>query len=254
MLLLAATSWAAAPQSQVPGYYRMQLGRFQVTALLDGLLDLDAGILKKINPVDTHALVARMFVGHPKMRTAVNAYLVDTGSHLVLIDSGAGGFFGPSLGSLLKNLALAGRDPAEVDAVLVTHMHGDHIGGLVDASGKPVFPKATVFVSEADAAYWLSKEAEAAAPENRRRGFRLARDAAAPYQAAGKWKTFSSGTAIVPGVRAVEAFGHTPGHTAFAVESEGQKLLVWGDIVHAHAVQFAMPGVSIEFDSDQELV
>lgn len=251
---LAVAAWAGPPQirDQVPGYYRMQLGQFEVTALLDGLLDLDAGLLKKINPADTHALLARMFAGHPKMRTPVNAYLVNTGARLVLIDSGAGGFFGPNLGTLRRNMALAGYDPSQVDTVLVTHMHGDHIGGLVDAAGKPLFPNATIWASKADSDYWLSPEAAAAAPENWRRAFTLARDAAAPYLAAGKWKTFSAGTVIVPGMLAVEAAGHTPGHTAFAIESQGSRLFVWGDTVHAHAVQFARPGASIEFDTNQE--
>jgi glyoxylase-like metal-dependent hydrolase (beta-lactamase superfamily II) len=82
--------------------------------------------------------------------------------------------------------------------------------------------------------------------------FKMARDTAAPYQAVGRWQPFSDGSTLAPGIRAVAANGHTPGHTAYAVESAGQKLLIWGDLVHAHAVQFAKPGVSIEFDVDQK--
>jgi len=82
--------------------------------------------------------------------------------------------------------------------------------------------------------------------------FKMARDSAVPYQARQQWKTFNEGSVLIPGVQAVKANGHTPGHTAFAVESEGQKLLIWGDLVHAHAVQFARPEVAIEFDIDPQ--
>ncbi|MGE5385081.1 MAG: MBL fold metallo-hydrolase, partial [Betaproteobacteria bacterium] len=183
---------------------------------------------------------------------AVNAYLINTGSNLVLVDAGAAQLFGPGLGYVLQNLKAAGYDPAQVDTVVVTHLHGDHIGGLNGADGKPVFPKANVFAAQADNDFWLSQQTADTAPKEAQPFFKMARDAAAPYQAAGRWKTFKAGETLVPGVQAVQANGHTPGHTAFAVESEGQKLLIWGDVVHAHAVQFARPGVSIEFDVDQK--
>ncbi|MFA6313280.1 MAG: MBL fold metallo-hydrolase [Sterolibacterium sp.] len=251
---LALPAHAEAPMvpSQVPGYYRMQLGEFEVTALYDGALDLDAKVLKNASAADLQRLLSRMFVGNPKMQTAVNAFLVNTGSHLVLVDAGAAKLFGPSLGFVLQNMQAAGYAPAQVDTVVITHLHGDHMGGLNDANGLPVFPKARILVAQAESDFWLSQQIADAAPANFQSYFKRVRDLAAPYQASGQWQTFAAGSTLVPGVRAVAANGHTPGHTAYAIESAGRKLLIWGDLVHAHAVQFARPDVSIEYDVDQK--
>ncbi len=251
---LAPLAQAEAPKllTQVPGYYRTQLGQFEITALFDGAIELDTKLLRNANATDLQRLLSRMFVGNPKMQTAVNAYLINTGSNLVLVDTGAAKLFGPSLGYVLQNMKAAGYEPAQVDTVVITHLHGDHIGGLNDASGQPLFTKAKIFVAQADSDFWLSQKIADAAPAEVQPFFKMARDSAAPYQAAGQWKSFTEGSVLVPGIQAVTANGHTPGHTAYAVESAGQKLLIWGDLVHAHAVQFAKPGVSIEFDIDQK--
>jgi glyoxylase-like metal-dependent hydrolase (beta-lactamase superfamily II) len=254
LLFLAQFAHAEAPLArvQVPGYYRINVGSFEVTALYDGAIELDTKLLKDTGSVDLGRLLARMFVGNPKMQTAVNAYLINTGSHLVLVDTGAAKLFGPSLGFVLENMKAAGYEPAQVDTVVVTHLHGDHMGGLEDASGHPVFPKAKIFVSKEDNDFWLSQKVADSVPAALQPYFKMARDVAAPYQASGQWTPFTEGTELVPGVKAVRAFGHTPGHPAYAVESEGKKLLIWGDVVHAHAVQFAKPGVSIEYDTDRK--
>jgi glyoxylase-like metal-dependent hydrolase (beta-lactamase superfamily II) len=250
----AAIAQAAASkvQTQVPGYYRLQLGQFEITALYDGAIELDTKLLHNTTAADLNRLLSRMFVGNPKMQTAVNAYLINTGEHLVLVDTGAAKLFGPSLGYVVQNMKAAGYEPAQVDTVVITHLHPDHIGGLDDAGGQPFFQKAQIMVSQADSEFWLSEKVAAGAPTKFQAMFKMARDSAAPYLTSGQWKPFTEGGVLVPGIRTVKANGHTPGHTAFAVESEGQKLLIWGDLVHAHAVQFARPGVSIEFDIDQK--
>jgi glyoxylase-like metal-dependent hydrolase (beta-lactamase superfamily II) len=254
LLAFSPLAQAEAPltQTQVPGYYRHQLGQFEVTALFDGAIELDTKLLKNASPTDLQRLLSRMFVGNPKMQTAVNAYLINTGKQLVLVDAGAAKLFGPSLGYVLENMKAAGYDPAQVDTVVITHLHGDHMGGLNDGNGRPVFPKARIMVPRADHDFWLSQKAADKAPEGMKAFFKMARDTAAPYQAVGRWQPFNDGSVLAPGIRAVAANGHTPGHTAYAVKSAGQKLLIWGDLVHAHAVQFAKPGVSIEFDVDQK--
>lgn len=246
---------AGAPpqvQTQVPGYYRIQLGKFEVTALYDGEIELDAKLLHNVKAAELQRLLSRLFVGNPKMQTAVNAYLINTGSNLVLVDAGAAKLFGPSLGNVPQNIQAAGYEPGQVDIVVITHLHADHMGGLNDAAGQPLFPKAKVMVAQADNDFWLSQQVADGSPKDKQPFFKMARDSAAPYQASGQWLTFREEGTLVPGIKAVKANGHTPGHTAVAVESDGQKLLIWGDLVHVHAVQFARPGVSIEFDIDQQ--
>jgi len=254
LMSLTTFAHAEAPQvqTQVPGYYRMMLGQFEITALFDGALELDTKLLHNTTPTELNKLLARMFVNNPKMQTAVNAYLINTGKNLVLVDAGAAKLFGPGLGFILQNMKAAGYEPAQVDTVIITHLHGDHVGGVADADGKPVFPKARIMVAKEDNDFWLSQKVADGSPEAMQRFFKMARDSAAPYLKTGQWLTFTEGSVLLPGITAVKANGHTPGHTAFAVESDGQKLLIWGDLVHAHAVQFANPGVSFEYDVDQK--
>lgn len=253
-LLLVASSFASAeaPQQkvQVPGYYRLMLGNFEVTALYDGAIDLDEKLLKSIAKRDIQRLLARQFLKGPKVQTAVNAYLVNTGSKLILVDAGAAKLFGPSLGNIVDNLRAAGYAPEQIDTVLVTHLHGDHVNGLVTADGKAVFTKAEVWSAKADNDFWLSQEIAAKAPAEAQGFFKMARDAAAPYLAAGKWKTFDSDRELVAGVSSVDTHGHTPGHASYLLHSGDQRLLILGDLVHNHAVQFARPEVAIEFDVD----
>jgi len=246
--------YAEAPmvKTQVPGYYRMQLGQFEMTALYDGRIELDTQLLKNVQPADLDCLLKRFFVGNPKMATSVNAYLINTGPHLVLVDAGAGKLFGDSLGHIAKNIKAAGYDPSQVDTILITHMHGDHIGGLNDAEGKPVYPNANIFVAKAESDFWLSEEKAEKAPDEQKRFFNMARDISSQYLANGKWQTFVPGGELVPEIRAIDTKGHTPGHTAYVVGSDKQKLVIWGDVVHAYAVQFAKPSTSIDFDIDQK--
>ncbi|WP_180863028.1 MBL fold metallo-hydrolase [Cupriavidus pauculus] len=253
--LTASEAQAAPPaqqKTQVPGYYRMMVGQLEVTALYDGYIDLDPKVLKYTSAREVQSLLARMFVAStPGMQTAVNAYLVNTGTHLVLVDTGAAACFGPTLGGILQNLRASGYTPEQVDAVLLTHLHGDHACGL-SADGKAVFPNATVYADKADADYWLSESVAASAPEGARPLFGMARDAVAPYQAANHFRTFNAtaGEEPIPGVRAVPTRGHTPGHTGYLFVSGKENLLLWGDIVHSHATQFRRPNIAIEFDVD----
>ncbi|SOZ17606.1 putative metallo-beta-lactamase; putative exported protein [Cupriavidus taiwanensis] len=252
----AASAQTATPpaqqKTQVPGYYRMMIGQLEVTALYDGYIDLDPKLFKYTSAREVQSLLARMFVAStPGMQTAVNAYLIHTGSRLVLVDTGAAGCFGPTLGRIGENLRAAGYAPEQVDTVLLTHLHGDHACGLA-TDGKAAFPNATVYVDKADLDYWLSDANAAAAPKEAQGLFAMARAAIAPYQAAQRLRTFNggAGSELVPGVRVVPANGHTPGHSGYLFTSGNDSLLLWGDIVHNHALQLRRPQVAIEFDVD----
>jgi glyoxylase-like metal-dependent hydrolase (beta-lactamase superfamily II) len=205
-------------------------------------------LLTNTTPAQVDALLAKQNLKAP-VETSVNTFLINTGSKLVLIDSGAGGLFGATLGNLVANLKAAGYTPDQVDAVCITHMHGDHLGGLL-TQGQRTFPNATIHVDKAEADHWLSQANLDKAPAAGKGGFQAARTVIKPYQDAGKFKPLEGGSEIAPGIRSVASHGHTPGHSLYSVESKGQKLVLWGDLLHVAAVQFPEPSVTIQFDSD----
>jgi glyoxylase-like metal-dependent hydrolase (beta-lactamase superfamily II) len=232
---------AGRHDTQAPGWFRYAVGDFRVTALQDGMIDLPPGGFSGLPAEQIQALSARSFsISEKGVPTSVNAYLVDTGTHRVLMDAGNADCYGWKLGGLAANLKAAGYAPGDVDIVVLTHLHGDHVCGLA-ANGKRLFPNATVWAAANEAAYWLDP-ANTATPK-------AARAALALY---GKqFHTFKPGEAIAPGLTIVPTPGHTPGHTSFLVVSKGAALLVWGDIVHNFFVQFAHPEVSVMSDYDK---
>jgi glyoxylase-like metal-dependent hydrolase (beta-lactamase superfamily II) len=252
-VLVPAAAQAAAPmvKTQAPGYYRMMLGDFEVTALSDGTVDLPVDkLLTNIKPAQVEKALSRAFLKAP-VESSVNAYLINTGSQLVLVDTGAGNLYGPTLGKLMANLKAAGYQPEQVDAVLITHLHPDHLGGLM-AGDSRAFPNATVHLAKAEADFWLSADNMKKAPAEMQSMFQNATAMLTPYSTADKLKPFEGDAALVPGIKAITAFGHTPGHSTYSVESKGQKLVLWGDLMHVAAVQFADPSVTIQFDSDSK--
>ncbi len=243
---------AAAPQhhDQVPGFYRMKVGDLEVTALLDGGTAFDPHWLtaKKV----TMDRVERALKEDPRLLdTGDTGFLVNTGQQLILVDAGAGTWFGGgALGRLVESLRSAGYAPEQVDRVLVTHLHSDHIGGLTTQDGKRVFPNADVFVSKAESDFWLSPEIAAKAAKDAQPFFQSAQAIAAPYIKAGKWHTFSDSDVLVDGMQLVSLHGHTPGHTGYEFSSKGKSILFWGDIIHQQLVQLSHPDITVVFDID----
>lgn len=251
LLLVPLAADAAAPQQRTspPGVYRMMIGDIEVTALSDGTMVAPLSrFLQNIAQARADELLARQLLKEP-VATSVNAFLVNTGEKLVLVDAGAGAFLGPNLGRVGAALAAAGYRPEQVDEVYVTHLHGDHAGGLVSGGGR-AFVNATVRAEQAEADFWLDTARRDAAPKELQPAFAGAQAALAPYVAAGRFKPFAGDTALVPGVRAQVTRGHTPGHTVYVIESRGETLVLWGDLLHVPAVQFVEPAVTISFDSD----
>jgi len=244
---------AAAPlaKTQAPGFYRMMIGDFEVTALSDGTTDLPVStLLTNTDAAKVKKTLARSYLKEP-LETSFNGYLINTGEKLVLVDTGAAALFGPTLGKLIANLKAAGYQPEQVDEIYITHMHADHVGGLM-AGGQVAFPNAIVRADKHDADYWLSQANMDAAPKDAKGFFQSAMTSLNPYVSAGKFKAFDGNTELVPGIKAIASHGHTPGHTTYMVESKGEKLALWGDLVHVASVQFAEPAVTIKFDTDSK--
>jgi glyoxylase-like metal-dependent hydrolase (beta-lactamase superfamily II) len=244
----------AAPHQhhdQVPGFYRLKVGDLEVTALFDGHGVFDVHWLNGTKA--TMDGVAEALREDPRLLDVSDeGFLVNTGKQLILVDAGAGTWWGgAALGRLAGSLRSAGYTPEEVDIVLVTHLHSDHVGGLTTQDGKRIFPNADVYVAKAESDFWLSPEIAANAPKDAQPFFQSAQAIAAPYIKAGKWHTFSGSEPIVDGMQLVPLPGHTPGHTGYEFSSKGQKILFWGDTIHAPRVQLQHAEVTAVFDIDQ---
>jgi glyoxylase-like metal-dependent hydrolase (beta-lactamase superfamily II) len=237
---------ATVPDKQVPGVYHRRIGSIVVTALSDGYLDAPYSVMR-MAPQDAEAILASHFRPSPP-RIAVNAFAIYSGDRLALIETGSGTSMGSTLGWLRQNLSLAGIDPARVDTILLTHVHPDHSNGLVGDSGEIHFPGAELRAHEDEVAHWHDDGQMARATERQRiRYFEAARRQLAPYR--DRLRTFRKGE-VFPGITAMPIPGHTPGHTAFLIQSGGEALLVWGDTVHVPEIQVERPDVTMEFDTD----
>jgi glyoxylase-like metal-dependent hydrolase (beta-lactamase superfamily II) len=236
---------------QAPGFYRLKIGSVEVTALSDGTIALPLAKLYT-NTSEEHAQGALNDAFLPEIvPTSVNAFLVNTGERLVLIDAGTGTYLGPSLGKLVSNIEASGYKVGDIDDVILTHIHTDHSGGLM-SDGKRTFPNATLRVNEGEAKFWLSPENAKTATGIVKQHFGEADQCVTPYVRAGKFETFGDNQAPVPGLGSILYAGHTPGHSAITLESEGQKIVFWGDITHGDILQFDEPSIAIEFDIDQK--
>lgn len=251
--IFAQAEEAVAPiTQQAPGFYRMPLGTFQVTALLDGthLFPVDQ-LLLGARPGEVDRLLAQQYLKAP-VEGMINAFLIERGGRLMLVDTGAGELYGPEGGGLVAALQASGHQPADVDDIFLTHLHKDHAGGLL-RDGKAVFPNATVHVAKREFDFWTNSRNQGQVGPLQRPFFAAAQRVLAPYRAAGRVQTFeAAGQDLVPGLRALAAPGHTPGHSVYLLHDADQAMLFWGDTVHVAAVQFDAPHVAIQFDWQRE--
>jgi glyoxylase-like metal-dependent hydrolase (beta-lactamase superfamily II) len=255
-LLAMLASFAAAPNpalatepqhhDQVPGFYRLKVGDLEVTALLDGpaVVQLDWLTGRKAT---LDGVVEALHADPHMLEAADTAFLVNTGKQLILVDAGSGTWFGGgAYGHMVRRLRSAGYTPEEVDVVLVTHLHADHVGGLTTHDGNRVFPNAEIYVAKTESDFWLSPERTAKATKDMQPFFQSAQGIAAPYIKAGKWHTFSASETIIDGMQLVPLLGHT----GYEFSSQGKKILFWGNTIHAQRVQLQHPEVTVVFDID----
>src|ERR1043165_8205804 len=225
--LRAATPLAG---KQAPGFYRYKIGDIEVTQLADGARTFPMPDTFVVNQKKEDALAAAEAAYMPKGQVTIpfNPMVINTGSKLVVIDTGNGlGAFDQSkgvVGQMNANMKAAGIDPAAVDIVVISHFHGDHLGGLKTADGKPVYPNAEIKVPAPEFAFW-SDEANAA----KANGFNKAQFANVKKMLDGlgdKVTKYDAGAEVAPGITSIATPGHTPGHASFAVQSGSGKLLV----------------------------
>jgi glyoxylase-like metal-dependent hydrolase (beta-lactamase superfamily II) len=237
---------------QAPGIYRLKVGAYEVTVLNDG----SAALPTKYFSGDADGavkLLQNAFAPSTEVApTTFNAWLINTGDKLILVDTGYSNAIGPKAGHLPKTLAAAGVNPSDIDAVVITHVHPDHCLGLLTPDKQIAFPTATVHVNGDEYVWWL--EGDVKIPEGKpffKDLFEGGRAAFKPYIEAKKVQTFKDGAELAPGVVAVLAAGHTVGHTMVRIApSGGDQLLLWTDIVHSTALQFPEPERGIAFDFD----
>jgi len=242
---------AAAPLSgkQASGFYRRKVGDIEVTHVYDGIWMFDHGptFVRNAEFADVQKALGEAFAPAGKVPIPFTPLVVNTGSKLVLIDTGTGARMSPLAGTYMDNLTASGVDPKAVDVIAISHFHGDHINGIRQKDESLTFPNAEIWVPAPEWAFWMNDENMNKAPEAARGGFMNARRV---FKDLGeRVKQFEPGKEIVPGVTSIAAPGHTPGHTAYVISSGGQTMLTIVDATNIPALFVRNPGWHAVFDS-----
>jgi glyoxylase-like metal-dependent hydrolase (beta-lactamase superfamily II) len=246
-----AVAQTASPVT--PAFIRRKVGEIEVFALMDGFGVFPTAMLSGFDAAKAEASAKdahKPFEGQ-QMTIGINAYLVKTGDRIIAVDAGAPSAMGPTVAKWASSLAAAGFSPDQVDTVFLTHLHADHVGGLADATGAATLPKAQLITAQAEWAFTHDAAVYAALPAEFQPMIDTSRAMVKPYDA---MKTLiQPGDEIAPGLTTVAMPGHTPGHLGLRIDSGNESLLIWGDLLHSTAFQFANPEWSIAFDADQAL-
>jgi len=225
-----------------------RVGDFTVIAVSDGVLNTNHDVILGIDRAESERLTG-IVTGQP-IPLDVNCFVIRHNGRDILVDAGSGHTMGPTLGQLPKNLRAIGIAPEAIETILITHLHPDHSLGLLDEAGRAVFPKATLVVHEIEAAFWLDRTPQLNDSERVTRNTKAQRTVTAPYRE--RIRRITDGE-VLPGVSAMLRPGHTPGHTNWLIQSGGDRLLIWGDIVHLASVQMARPDATLVFDVEPQV-
>lgn len=250
-MISSAQAQTAAP-AQAPGFYRYKVGDITVTAINDGfaLRPLE-GFVRNAPLADVQDAMRKSFLPTDAFQNTFTTLVVQTGGKLVLIDTGNGDSGAPTSGAWMRNFRAAGFDPAQVNAVVISHFHGDHINGLRLKDGTAVFANAEISVPAPEWDFWMSDERMGQAPDGMRGGFQNARRVFQPIAA--QVKRFTPGAEVAPGVTSFAAHGHSPGHTIFGIASGNAKFTFVADITSHPALFVRNPDWSAVFDQDADM-
>ncbi len=252
---LPSIASAATPKIgvQVPGLYRFSVGDIEVLAILDGHLGLDPALVIGFDQQVAEETLRQEFrsPNTEDMAIAVNGYLINTGEKLVVVDTGTADLMGPTLGRFHQNLKAAGYNAADVDAVVLTHLHIDHFGGLISKAGEKLFPNAEFIVHETEYTFWHDDGTRSRFPKELQHFVDLAQTVSKPYE--NRRTLISKEGEFIKGLDAVALPGHTPGHMGIRIHSNNEEVLIWGDTINSSALQFANPDWTIVYDTDQEM-
>ncbi|WP_332690114.1 MBL fold metallo-hydrolase [Bosea sp. (in: a-proteobacteria)] len=238
-----------APVNQNPGFYRYKVGDITVTAINDGFArrPLD-GFVRNAELADVKKAMEQAYLPADALSISFTTLAIQSGDKLALIDTGNGDSGAPTSGAWMKNFRAAGLDPKDVSSVVFSHFHGDHINGFRLKDGTALFPNAEVMVPAAEWAFWMDDARMNAAPDAMKGAFAGVRRVFGPV--AKDVKQFEAGKEVLPGITAVAAPGHTPGHTVFAVTSGTGKLMIMSDTTNHPALFVRNPDWSAVFDMD----
>jgi glyoxylase-like metal-dependent hydrolase (beta-lactamase superfamily II) len=241
---------APAPQAQAPGFYRFKLGSFTVTTVHDGFFARPLeGFVRNAPLSDVQAVLRDAFLPQDRLVIPFTVTFLDTGRDLVVFDSGNGVTApGATNGRMIANMRAAGIDPARVTRVVMSHFHGDHVNGLLNAEGAAAFPNAEIIVSEAEIAWWGDATNETRSPEGQRATFANSARRLAPYAA--RLRRIGPDAEVIPGVRSVAAYGHTPGHTCYHIADGAEQMMFVADTSNRPELLARRPDFHIVFDFD----
>ena len=235
--------------NQAPGFYRYKVGDITLTAVNDGFAKRPLeGFVRNAELADVKKAMAESFLPQDALSITFTTLVLQRGDKLTLIDTGNGDSGAPTSGAWMANFKAAGFDPKNVSTVVFSHFHGDHINGFRLKDGTAVFPNAEVMVPTAEWAYWMDDAKMGAAPEGMKGAFAGVRRVFSPI--AKDVKQFDAGKEILPGLTAIAAPGHTPGHTVFALASGNDKMMIMSDTTNHPALFVRNPDWSAVFDMD----
>jgi glyoxylase-like metal-dependent hydrolase (beta-lactamase superfamily II) len=251
---LAQTNSAPAPSAdarQAPGFYRYKVGDIELTVINDGFARRPVeGFIKNAEIKDVQAALQDAFLPTDSLPLTFNTLVLNQGGKITLIDTGNGDSGAPTSGRWMANFRAAGFDPAQVNTVVISHFHGDHINGLRLKDGTGVFPNAEVMVPTAEWAFWMDDARMNQAPEGMKGAFQGARRVFGPI--ANSVKRYEADKEVVPGLTSIAAPGHTPGHTAYMLSSGAGKLMIMSDVTNHPALFVRNPDWSAVFDMDAD--